>query len=139
LLSLPIVYFIYGGWILLAYSLTAALISRKMDAHYISDFGHYQYLKKGKDFEEKRIEFIEKYPELKPFDLSNAELPGWLKGKKEFIEKLPAALKKSEKNRDFYFFMLRWLRNTSEITALIGTLLILIFGILSSQRILFGV
>ncbi len=138
-LGQPIIYFIYGGWICLALALAASLLSRNMDAFYVSYFGHHHYLEKGKIFESKRIDFIKKNPGLKLIDISNAELPGWISEKESLLLKMPDALKKSKKWRDFYFLLLRLTRNLSEIGAFIGTGLILIFSILSAQRILYGV
>ncbi len=137
-LGYPMIYLIYIAWISLAVALASSLLSRKMDAFYVSYFGHALYLEKGADFESKRIDMIKNNPGLELVDIKVDELPGWISEKEELLKKMPKALEKAKLQRNLYFFLLRSLRNLSEAGAFIGTGLLIIFSILSAQRMLFG-
>lgn len=137
-LGFPVIYLIYTGWILLLTALITSLVSRKMDAFYVSAFGHVNYLEKGEKFESKRLNLIKKHPDLQLMDISASELPTWIKEKEDILKKIPNAIEQTKKQRDFYFLMLRVTRNISELGSLIGIGLIIAFSILSAQRMLFG-
>lgn len=129
---LPNVDWLYGSWVFFILAGISALISRKLDAYYIANYGMARYTEAYKNYVIEEVGFVEQNPSHIQMSESYVE---YKKTADNNLGKLTKANKENETREKRYYKAMRIMCFSSEALAVLGTMLLFFFGVQLTQAI----
>lgn len=129
---IPNVFWLYASWISFLLASISALISRKLDAYYIANFGMARYTEAYKNYVTEEVSFVEQNPSHILMSESHEE---YKKTADENLRKLTTANEENKKKEKRFYAAMRVVCVSSETLAFLGAILLVLFGILLTQAI----
>ncbi len=129
-LGLHIYWIIFFGWLLLFLSLLLGIYIRLFSATYASRQMHSEWVK---FFEKDRMNMLKmiRAGEASVNGINKEELPGWLLGAEDTVNRYSSVIKKSEKSVTIYDFISSYIRKITVLFFILGCLAVLLFVALS--------
>lgn len=131
-LLLPNVYWLYGSWICFLLAGIFVLLSRKLDAYYIANFGMAHYTEAYKSYVMEELDFVRQNPTQVLMSESYDE---YKKTSDSNLQKLTKANKENKDKEKFFYRTMRFTSLASELAAGIGIILLFFFGVQLTQAI----
>lgn len=132
---LPNITFLYIAWLGFGISFVSSILSKRLDAYYLSAFGFANYTKRYHEYLETQVSFIKKYEGSVTFTSGTEEEV--LQVDKSNIGKLKEAHTLNDKNAKKYFKYFKISTNVALIGAGVGLLSLILFAFLLTQSIIY--
>lgn len=129
----PNVYWLYSSWVCFLLAGIFVLLSRKLDAYYIANFGMAHYTEAYKDYVIEELAFVQQNPTQ---ILMSKSFEEYKKTSDSNLQKLTRASKESKDKERFFYKTTRIISTASEISAGGGIILLLFFGVQLTQAII---
>lgn len=134
---IPTLYYLYFSWVGFLIGFLGAVISRKLDAYYLSAFGFTNYTKRYYEFLETQLTFMTKYPGQVIVTGGNKDES--MDTDKINIQKLKEAHKKNDQSTKNYFFFMQLANNASQMGAILGIIFLLLFAFFLTKTMVFSI
>lgn len=128
----PNVYWLYLSWTFFISAGVLALLSRKLDAYYIANFGMTHYTEAYKEYIEEETAFVQKNPNQL---LMSQTFEEYKKVGENNLKKLMEANKLNKNKESFFYKSMRLTSVGSEISVVVGIALLFFFGVQITQSI----
>lgn len=134
-LLLPNISYLYVSWLAFAIAFTTALLSKRVDAYYLSAFGFAHWTKRYYEMLEKQGELMLKTPHR--FVVEDGTLEESLKIDRSNIQKLKQAHVTNENKSKKYYFYMQICHRLAESAATLGLIFLLLFAVVLTQAVVF--
>lgn len=131
-LLIPNVYWLYASWFLYLVSCISALLNKKLDAYYLSNYGMANWLNHKLALENKVSDFVQSYPNQIVVEQGIAK---YTQISSTNRKKYNFAIKRSKRNETIFYMMSRFFFVLCELSALSATITLFIFAIQLSQAV----